>query len=355
MSIMARKCGCTPWRSWRPARLCLLLLHALAIWALINSHYTGLFLVAFEVGLGVCVALARRSGITLVELFAAWMLALLFWVPWLHMFFQAASLRTASFYVARKPSWLWPFTALFFRIPANWIAFLSGKQVVERAIPIYGTSFLLLALGLRTLFKRDTSPGNPSEKRRWHLALICVFAWAVVPAFLLWLIDVVENHKVVEISRYLMPTAPAIYLLAGAGIAAIGRNLRWLWILVGCHFLFATINNIGHVTVAHQREPWREMAHLAESTAQGNEIVLVSQYYDIVCLDRYLSKPLRQIGVSSNTTQAQLIEILKNSQQFSLITAQEGDRILKQIPPDYDVVLQKDLGHSLHFLRYKKK
>jgi uncharacterized membrane protein len=341
------------WRPLRlPARLALLLLHAVAVWALINSHYTGLFLFAFEIGLGVCVALARRSGVTLLELLGAWALAFLLWVPWLPMFLQAASLRTASFYVARRPSLLWPFTALILRIPANWIVFLSGKQVVTPALPIYGTSFLLLVLGLRQLIARPPISVPASEHRRRRLALLSVLAWAVVPALLLWLIDVVENHRVVEISRYLMPTEPAIFLLAGAGIAALGRRSRWLWALVACHFVFCVVNNIGHATVVHQREPWRDMAHLVESTVPAGELVLVSQYYDILCLDRYLSVPLRQVGVSSNTTAAQLTKMLKGSDRFSLVTAQEGDRILKQIPGEFMLVISTDLGHSLHFLRY---
>jgi uncharacterized membrane protein len=347
--------------AWRPppavARCAWLVLHAVAVWALINSHYTGLFLFAFEIALGCCVAMARGSWKTLGELVAAWVLVGLLWVPWLGLFLQAAHLRTASFYVARKPSLLWPFTALFGRIPANWVVFMSGKQVWGAALPIYATSAVILLLALIILFAphlvaRFGLDKTRMDERRVRIIMVCILGWALIPAMLLWFIDVIENHRVIEISRYLVATAPSVFVLAGWALSRLNWRSKLFAGLLGAQLLFSGINNFAHATVNHQREPWREMAALVETAVKPDQLLLVSQYYDIFCLDRYMHRPYRQVGVSSATTTAQLEEILTSTPRFALVTAQEGDRIVAAVPPRYYAVQHWDLGHSLHLWIY---
>jgi len=122
--------------------------------------------------------------------------------------------------------------------------------------------------------------------------------------------------------------------------------------LLACQLIFASVNNIAHATRVHQREPWREMAGLVETTVPPGELLLVSQYYDILCLDRYLNAPQLQVGVGSATTAPQLERILGSRDRFALLTAQEGDRILNVIPPRFHAVFHKDMGHSLHLYIY---
>jgi hypothetical protein len=348
-------------------RIFVVVLHGIAVWALINSHYTGLFVFAFEIALGMLVAIGRRSSGTALSLLGAWLLALILWMPWLRMFLQAASMRTASFYVARQPSFWWPIYALFLRIPANWLVFLAGKQVVGPALPLFASSAVILFWPvvcpvIRRLRKRADARRYRSKptcarpemgsQRRERIVLACVWGWAIVPALLLWAIDVVENHRVIEISRYMIATAPAIYLLAGFGLAALKPRPVMLAVLLACQLIFAGVNNIAHATRVHQREPWREMAQLVETTVPPGELLLVSQYYDILCLDRYLNVPQLQVGVGSATTAEQLEHILGNRDRFALLTAQEGDRILAIIPPRYHAIFHKDMGHSLHLYLY---
>ncbi|HEY9792665.1 MAG TPA: glycosyltransferase family 39 protein, partial [Candidatus Obscuribacterales bacterium] len=255
----------------RSQRIFAIVLHGIAVWALINSHYTGLFVLAFEIALGLLVACGRRSPATALSLLAGWLLALTLWLPWLRMFLQAAAMRTASFYVARQPSFWWPFAALFLRIPANWLVFLSGKQVVGPALPLFASSAVILFWPIvcpivRWLKERAAArrygaaarrygaavPGNSmfasdgrrtasplQSPRRERIVLACVWGWAIVPAVLLWAIDVVENHRVIEISRYTIATAPAIYLLAGFGLAALTRRPKFLVPLLTCQLIFA--------------------------------------------------------------------------------------------------------------------
>lgn len=331
-------------------RVVALLAHAVGAWAMINSHYTGLFVFAFEIVIALCFVVARRSWRMLFELAAAWALVGILWIPWWPLFRQAAALRTASFYVARKPSLWWPFMALFFRIPANWLVFLSGKQVVGPALPIYATSFLIMALSLASLFAPHLVAGH--FNRRNTINRLAIFLWALIPAIGLWLVDVVENHRVIEISRYMIATAPAVYLMAGEPFAYIGVRSRLLIALLAVHLLLATVNNVAWSTVMHQREPWRQMAALVETQVRPDQLLLVSQYYDIWCLDRYLKVPMRQVGVSSNTTTAQLNAILGGATDFALVTGQEGDLIQNVIPPRFRLIDHQDLGHSLHFRRY---
>lgn len=346
-------------------RLILVVIYAVATWALINTHYTGLFLFAYEILLALFVCFVRRSWPTLALIMAGWAGTVLMWLPWFGMFRQAAALRTASFYVARKPTFWWPFYALFYRIPANWVMFLTGKQIVGFAAPLFVSailcvvSCLLLVMppsavptALRSHLRR--LPEQRTARLRFQRAC-ALLLWAIVPATILWLLDVIENHRVLEIARYLMATAPAIFLLAGAGLARLQWRSKILWVVVGTQLFFSAINNVAHATVYHQREPWREMASLVQAEVTQDQLLLVSQYYDIVCLDRYLTQPYRQVGVSSNTTTAELQSLLNTSDRFALVTAQEGDRVVGAVPQDYYIIRQWDVGHSLHLLLYARR
>lgn len=320
--------------------------YVVATWALINSHYTGLFVVLFQGMLGIAFVLMRRSWRLMGILAAAWMMVCALWLPWFQMFLQAAKLRTASFYVARQPTLWWPFFALFVRIPMNWIVFLSGKQVVAPAIPILGTSVLSLLACVRAVPRLDRA-------RRIMFGLVVL--WAVIPAVGLWLIDVIENHRVIEIARYVMATAPAVYVLAGVGFAGVKRRNRWAIGIIVLHFLCATINNIAHATVVHQREPWRELAHILEEKVPNDRLVLVAQPYNIVCLDRYLKTPYRQVGVSPIMPREHLSKVINDASEFALITAQEGEAITSMMPPNYQMLEHIKLAHGLHLRRYRRQ
>lgn len=319
-------------------------------WALINSHYTALFVIAFQ-GLFSTWHCLRQRNLRLFSLLAlCWGGILLLWMPWFELFRQAASVRTESFYVARKASWWWPLWAAIARIPFNWIVFLSGKQVVAYAIPVYCTSAAFIGAAAWSSLK----PGQPSiQSRAKSLSLRFLWAWAIMPPLMVWLLDLTEGHRVVEIARYVMATAPAIYILTGYGIAALYTVRAWAPAVVLVHIVFALVNN----TYAHlvpQREPWREMARLVESLVRPDEPLLVSQYYDIVCLDRYLNHPFVQYGVSPSLPADHLARVLSGRKSFWLLTAQEGEAIKNMIPTRYKLIRQVDLRHALHLRLYEE-
>jgi hypothetical protein len=366
---------CSRTHSWKSALFGVL--YAASTWAMINTHYTGLFIWAFEIGVGFLTALFRRDW-----LLFAWLVLLNFCValcslPWFGLFTQAASLRTASFYVSRKPSLWWPIWALFARIPFNWILFLAGKKVTPMVFPIYFTSAWLIFCGFRTFapnltlvwqsFRRRFNNLLPSSRHpqdsavpapllaQKDLTSILLVAWCLVPALILWLVDVVESHRVIEISRYIIGTAPAIFLLAGAGLAYALRKQRFALALLACHALCALTNNV-YAHVVHQRENWRDAAQLVESVTGPHDILFVSQYYDVMCLDRYLKRPLYQIGVSpalgKDKVQALIHNMVGAKQTFWVLTAQEGDRVFEMIPSYYSVVFDVDLHHAIHLRKY---
>lgn len=318
--------------------------YVVATWALINSHYTGLFLAMYEGMLGLAVAAATGSWRLLALLVAAWCMVAVLWIPWLGMFFQSAKLRTASFYVAREPSWWWPFYALFIKIPVNWINFLCGKKVEPAAIPSYVTAVISLTCGVRRIV----------FLRRPALAAgIMVALWALVPAVVLWVIDVIENHKVVEISRYVMATAPAVYIIAGLGFASLPMRKHALWVVPAIYFICTGTNNILHSTALPQREPWRDAAKGLQTRILPQELVLVAQWYNILCLDRYLDKPLRQVGVDTNMTPQQVDQLVKGQETFWLITAQEGEGFKNLIPPRFHEAAHTAYPHGLHVRLYR--
>lgn len=337
-------------KSGEPVEFALLAaVYAISTWALINSHYTALFVVLFQGLYGLWICFRHRSLKLFFILTCAWSAVLTLWLPWFELFRQAAAARTESFYVIRPPSLWWPFWALIARIPFNWLVFLSGKQVVAYAIPIYITSAILLAAASPLARKLQSATENDR-----HL-LFCkqfIWMWALMPPLMVWLIDVMEGHKVVEIARYLTATAPAIYLLSGYGMSALKAVRRWGPALLAVHVSCAFINNAyGHMLT--QREPWKEMAALVESQVKSDEPLLISQYYDIVCLDRYLSVPRLQFGVSPALGAEHLAGLLHGHKRFWLITAQEGEAIKNMIPKQFRLSRQTDLRHALHLRLYE--
>jgi hypothetical protein len=356
----------------KPALALCLVTYAVSTWALINSHYTGLFTVAFQGLFCVCFCLRQKSWRLLLVLAIAWCSTLLLWLPWFGLFRQAASVRTASFYVARTATWWWPVWALAARVPFNWISFLAGGQVVAYAIPLYATSLTFLTAAAWSAFRPNTASsnaapssaelgsaggttlGNSPSLLAASFVLLYLWCWAVVPPLAVWTLDVLENHRVVEITRYLAATAPAIYILAGYGAARILPLRKWAPYAVVAHAFFALVNNTYAHTVP-QREPWKEMAALVESKIRPDEPLLVSQYYDIVCLDRYLQHQHVQIGVSPGQGASHIYEVLAGTKSFWLLTAQEGESVKALLPPAFELESEFTLHHGLHLRHYLEK
>jgi hypothetical protein len=360
-------------RRQRLSTLFFALIYIVSTWALINTHYTGLFIWAFELAAGLCLALFRRDWLLLSWLLIANLLIAALCSPWYSMFQQAASIRTASFYVAREATWWWPLWGVAVRLPLNWVFFLAGKRVMTFAGPIYFFALAILALGFQDIFKcawewlktncsllaraGKTSPvGVDARADELNYVSLLLAGWCIVPALGVWLVDVIESHRLIEITRYLVGTAPAVYLVAGIGAR---RALRWGklgYCLIGLYAAFAFANN-AYAHVVHQREDWRKAAYLVGQVCSRDEVLLVSQYYDIVCLDRYLSRPLRQIGISPAMGSEKIDhlvndEIRPRPDSFWILTAQEGDRAFAMIPQNFKVTTQFDLGHALHLRRY---
>ncbi|PWT95454.1 MAG: hypothetical protein C5B53_11430 [Candidatus Melainabacteria bacterium] len=341
-------------------------------WALINTHYTGLFLWAFEIAAGLALVLLRKDWLLLSWLLIANLIVATLCLPWYPLFQQAASIRTESFYVARSPSWWWPFWGALVRLPLNWIIFLAGKRVAIFAAPIYFLAaaillpgFLILARGTVSWLKsnlpylswtKNASVAIGSSNDELNCVYLLLLSWSLIPALAVWFIDVIESHRLIEITRYVIATAPAIYLVGGVGAVYAMRRLKFGYWLFGLYAAFALANNL-YAHVIHQREDWRKAAQMVDQLCLADDLLLVSQYYDIVCLDRYLSRPLRQIGIGPAMGKdgiAHLIvdEIKPTPVSFWLLTGQEGDRVFAMIPQDFKAASQYDLGHALHLRHY---
>ena len=294
---------------------------------------------------------------------------MLLWMPWFSIFLEAASVRTESFYVLRADSWWWPTWAVFARIPFNWIVFLAGKRVVAYAIPLYFTSaaFMISAAlsqtpqAVRGLLARAGVPAslwqsdpNPDPSGAGSCHGLFLWNWAVLPPLVVWLTDVLEGHRVVEIARYVVATAPAVYMLAGAGLAAMMCWRKLALTVLIAHAALALINN-AYAHAVPQREPWRRMAEIVESECKADDILLVSQHYDVVCLDRYLTRPRIQYGVSPPLGAAHIARLVSGQSRFWLLTSQDGEEIKSMMPPEFKICKQIDLHHGLHLRLYQTK
>ena len=321
----------------------LLILYAVSTWAMINSHYTSLFEAAAQGVVAASFLLWMKDWRTLALLILAWLTTAILWIPWLPMFLVSAGSRKESFYVARQASPLWPFYALFIRIPINYLAFLCGQRVVAYAIPSYITAALML---LSAAF-------SSLKSCKEQFAVISLWLWAIVPAGGLWFIDFVENHRVIEVARYTIFSSPAIFMLAGYGLSQLITWRRFFIWLAALHLLFASINII-YSHAVHQREPWKEMAATVEKFVPAERLLLISQHYDLVCLNRYLKRPRLQQGVSPAMGPEAIAQLLKSSEQFALLTAQDGESIKTMIPQQFHLEKQIDYSHGLHLRFYSK-
>jgi 4-amino-4-deoxy-L-arabinose transferase-like glycosyltransferase len=317
-------------------------LYTVATCAAINSHYTALFLAAAQ-GCATTIYLCyRKSYRQLALMTVSWLSVALLWLPWVPMFLQSAGSRKESFYVSRTPDLIWPIKTLFLRLPLNWLIFLSGQRVVAYAAGLYATSACLLLAAARSTFSRD------NDKRGELLAL---WVWALLPALGLWLIDVVENHRVVEVARYVIYTAPAISMLAGWGLASLLPNKKVFYAVLSLHLVFAACN-LFYTHTVKQREPWQQMAETVEKLVPPDEMLVISQHYDIACLDRYLPQPRLQLGMSPAMGRDVVQTKLKAFKSFALITAQDGESIKDLVPGSFKIKQQVDLSHGLHLRLY---
>ncbi len=223
-------------------------LYVISTWAMINTHYTQIFLWLFTVFIGLTVAILRKDWqlLSLIAISNVGIAALS--LPWFPLFLKAASLRTASFYVARQPTLWWPIWALIIRIPFNWLSFLIGKKVMVWAIPAFATSLMILGRSFLFLINCIKQMYTKQSNKIIATALILknpvtlLFLWAIIPALMIWILDVKESHRVVEIPRYLIGTMPSILLLAGYSLSLL-KGKRYFASLVLCHALFCLANN----------------------------------------------------------------------------------------------------------------
>ncbi len=359
-------------KSWMH-KLGFMLLYSVSTWAYINTHYTGLYVVAFQGLFGTAYSIKHKDWKLFLHLCAGWVLICLFWLPWFNLFKHSAS-RRGNFYVTRDTNLFWPIKG-FFKIILNWISFMSGGRIVAYVAPVYATSVaLLLACGLstssekiRNRIQKIFSPGSKNDTAHADVSdgsdqtglvatrkstMIYLWCWALIPALIALTSDILESRKTVEVTRYLMGTAPAVFILAGCGaryiIEECGR-LRWL---VVAHVLFVLGNNT-YAHIVEQREPWRKMAALIEQRVPTNEIVLVSPHYDLICLNRYLTKPRMQVGTGPLLGNEQVYRVLKGQKSFWLLTAQDGDSVTVFVPPEYKQIESIQMRHGLKLTCWK--
>lgn len=340
--------------------------YAVSTWAMINAHYTTLMIAVFQGVFGVIYSIRGRNFGLLAVLGAAWIAVLGLWIPWFNLFQQAVAVRDC-FYVSREASWWWPFTAVV-RIFRNWMSFMTGTRVGSIALGAYATSALLLlsalAVGLRRspvlalarlfkLIKFATQPVLEESKvlpENNRVTMLYVFLWALVPALVAVALDIAGNRKTVEISRYLIGTAPAIFVLAAIGAQRLWSMKRLKWV-VALHVVFLLMN-YGHQHTSFQREPWREMARLIEKKADPQELLLISPHFDMMCVNRYFTVPRMQVGTGPLLGNQHIYPLLKGRKSFWFMTAREGDCVAVMLPPWYQVAETNQLPHGLALTHY---
>ncbi|MBX3076057.1 glycosyltransferase family 39 protein [Candidatus Obscuribacterales bacterium] len=359
-------------------RIGLTLLYSISTAALINTHYTGLYVVLFQGLFGTAYSISKRNFGMLFQLGIAWALVCLFWLPWFDLFRQSAGKR-GNFYVTRDSGIFWSLKGAF-KIVLNWINFMGGGRIVAYAAPLYGTSAVLLATAAFISFpskirnaivaKLTARKGSKTEQLEPETvsntavetdgiqskdrsnAMFFVWCWALVPALIALASDIAESRKTIEVTRYLMGTAPAVFILAGCGARYLvenGGKLKWF---VVAHVLFTLVN----YTYAHtvpQREPWKQMAVKIEEKVPPTDVLFISPHYNLICIDRYLKTPRMQVGTGPLLGNQQVYAILKGRYSFWLLTAQQGSTVTAFIPPEFQLVESLKMSHGLELTHYQ--
>lgn len=346
------------------------IVYAVATWAMINSHYTTMLVGVFQGAYGIVYGIKTRNFRLLAVLAAAWVTVLVLWAPWFNLFQQAVAVRDC-FYVSREASWWWPFTAIV-RIFRNWMSFMTGTRVGAIALGAYATSAVLLAsalvVGLRrspslAVFRRfrRNSPSPSDEISSSRLALevvpedkrgtmLYVLLWALIPPLVALALDVAGNRKTVEISRYLIGTAPAIFILAAIGAQRLWSMGKLKWVVV-LHAAFL-LTNYAHQHTSFQREPWREMAKLIEKNVDPQELLLISPHLDMLCVNRYFTVPRLQVGTGPLLGNQHIYPLLQGRKSFWFMTAREGNCVAIMLPPWYKAGQSHRLPHGLALTQY---
>ncbi|MBX9667649.1 MAG: glycosyltransferase family 39 protein [Candidatus Obscuribacterales bacterium] len=347
-------------------RLALVAIYGVSTWAMINTHYTTLYIVAFQGLYGIAYSIRHRSPTALFHFAAGWALTMALWLPWWDLFRQAASGR-GNYYVSRTAGLAWSLKGLI-KIPMNWVSFLAGGRIVAYAAPIYATALVLIGTAtfislngrLRTLLSntvlsrlKKLSSRNTSREQISSSALTYVWCWALIPALIALAADIAESRKTVEVTRYLMGTAPAIFILAGLGaqrLLSMGGHIRWI---VAAHVIFALVNYT-YAHVVPQREPWRDMAEVIDSRVPTKDLLLISPHYDMICLNRYLGQPRMQVGTGPLLGNEQVYKVLKGRERFWLLTAQDGGSVSVFVPPEYHQVETVKMKHGLELTYWQQ-
>lgn len=339
----------------------LMAVYILSTWAMVNTHYTALFVWASQILLGIFLAFKRRDAKLFGWLMVSWALVAVVWLPWFEMFLKAADTSKGSFYVDRPKSWWWPVSALFFRVPVNWLTFICGKRVPLYAVPIYATATILIASAMILATKRGQNIwarfGIEHNSEAERFSFNCVVYWCIAPTLLLLLADCVGGRRVIEISRYLIGTAPAIFIMAGRALSVLSRHRNAFVALIVTHAIFCFVV-ITYMHLVVQQRPWRQMATTVNALVKPDDIVMVSEYYDIVCLDHYLDHPLRQVGLSP-TLGAEKIHklfdtVFPSLDKFWLITSGTGEGVVPMLPGIYRQSSQQNFPHNLHLRLYER-
>ena len=184
---------------------------------------------------------------------------------------------------------------------------------------------------------------------KWYL-----LSWMIIPPVLIWILDIVECRQVLNVSRYLIATAPSVYIVCALGLASLARN-RKLWSALLLVYAASCLAVDVHYQLVPQRRPWKLVAEKLEAMLHQNELVVVSEWYEVASLDRYLQHPLRQIGLSAEMGKNYIESQIKqhaNLQSFVLVSAGEGHAIKTMLPPEYRQGTQIRLSHDVLITEY---
>jgi mannosyltransferase len=203
-------------------------------------------------------------------------------------------MNTLSSYVGA--GLLWPLLVLTFLFLC-----LSGVVYIPRTRPRRG-----LAKPLQST--KQTSPGILIAEPKTALLLVWFFFPLVMSLFLSFTV------RPIFWGKYLIGITPALYLLAARGIDNINSFVNTYVIRVNVTYVLVTYILLALIVLFSlpglydyyaypQREQWREVANLVQSTSQPGDVVVLCPGGYRSAFDYYYEGDLERLGISEKVTQ----------------------------------------------------
>lgn len=211
-------------------------------------------------------------------------LVLAAWAPWVRYVLGFRDVFDQSWMaLAAKPSPA--------EIPLLWSMFGAGQWVPKENISITHLALFAYTIVVSALIALATW----FERRKPETRLIA--AWLVLPVAALLLLSIIKTNA--WVTRYLIFTSPALYLLLGAMWAR--QQSRALFIVLGAFLFLIPAGKLARYYKNPSHPPWRQVTDYIENHQQPTDVVAVYRRGNKFVFNHYYDGRAKWLPLGSKT------------------------------------------------------